>query len=97
MSLWVPGNQAGDSVHAYWNPQDFTLLMLQGCLQTGSAPLLDWDLEFTPVDFVSGLIVKLTQNMALGLCKVLNVINAEVGVEHVHRTWENGGGRGRTG
>ena len=79
MVLLIPltGNQAGDSVNGYWNPQDFTLLMLQGCLYTGTAPKLDWEVEFTPVDFVTTLIVTLTQKMALGLGKIFNVVNTQ--------------------
>ncbi len=29
----ISGNLSGDSKEAHWNPQDFNLLMLQGCLQ----------------------------------------------------------------
>ena len=71
-----PGNISGDSKDAYWNPVDFNLLMLQGCLQSGCAPDVDWDVEMTPVDFVSKIIVALTQRMALGLGKVYHLTNA---------------------
>ena len=50
--------------------------MLQGCLQSGYAPDVDWDVEMTPVDFVSKIIVALTQRMALGLGKVYHLTNA---------------------
>ena len=79
------GNLSGDSVGAYWNAQDFTLLMLQGCLHTATAPTLQWDVEFTPVDFVSNLVVKLTQQMTLGLGKIFHVINTEpIKSQYVH-------------
>ena len=55
------GNLAGDRKSASWNPLDFTLLVLQGCAETLTAPDVDWNLEITPVDFVSEAIVKMTQ------------------------------------
>ena len=58
-----------------WNPQDFTLLVIQGCLFSGFAPDVDWSVELTPVDFVARFIVSLTQKMALALGKTFNVVN----------------------
>ena len=69
------GNLSGESKTAYWKHQDFNLLMLEACMRTGEAPDVDWDVEMTPVDFVSKLIVRLTKKMALGLGKVFHVIN----------------------
>eukprot|EP00112_Aurelia_sp_Birch-Aquarium-sp1_P021007 Seg555.1 transcript_id=Seg555.1/GoldUCD/mRNA.D3Y31 product="hypothetical protein" protein_id=Seg555.1/GoldUCD/D3Y31 len=57
----VLGNLSGESKNAFWNAADFNLLMLLGCLKTGTAPNVDWLIEMTPVDFVSKAIVKLTQ------------------------------------
>ena len=71
----VSGNLSGESNEAYWNSADFTLNMLQGCMQVGASPELDWDIEMTPVDFVSRIIVTLTQRMALGLGKVYHLVN----------------------
>ena len=51
--------------------------MMQGCLYTGQAPDVDWDIELTPVDFVSETIVTLTQKMGLSLGKVLNFVNTK--------------------
>jgi len=76
-AIYRPGNLSGDSDHAYWNPQDFNLLMLKGCLRSGYAPDMKWDVEMTPVNFVSNFIVTLTQKMALGLRKVYHVINTQ--------------------
>jgi len=75
--IYRPGNLSGDQKEANWNPSDYTLLMLTGCLQAGAAPDMDWDMEFTPVDFVSGLIVTLTQRMGLALGKILHLTNPE--------------------
>lgn len=74
MSLFQ-GNLAGDSKKAYWNPQDFTLLVLQACAKTGLAPNVDWNMEFTPVDFVANVVVTLTQNPNSVLGKILHIVN----------------------
>lgn len=44
-----------------WNPIDFILLVIKGITATLSAPNIDWQVEMTPVDFVSEMIVKMTQ------------------------------------
>jgi thioester reductase-like protein len=66
---------SGESDEAFWNPQDFNLLMIKGCVSLCSAPDVHWDIEMTPVNFVSNLIVTLVQNMDLALGKVFHVIN----------------------
>ncbi|RUS78344.1 hypothetical protein EGW08_013895 [Elysia chlorotica] len=75
VTIYRLGNMSGDSKQAFWNPQDFTLLMLQACSKTGLAPSLDWDMEMTPVDFAAQVIVKLTQNPNIALSKTLHIIN----------------------
>ncbi|CAC5423035.1 Uncharacterized oxidoreductase SA2266,Uncharacterized oxidoreductase MXAN_5909,Uncharacterized oxidoreductase SSP1627 [Staphylococcus saprophyticus subsp. saprophyticus ATCC 15305 _ NCTC 7292],Uncharacterized oxidoreductase Lmo0432,Uncharacterized oxidoreductase SAR2567,Uncharacterized oxidoreductase SACOL2488,Uncharacterized oxidoreductase Lin0452,Uncharacterized oxidoreductase SAS2370,Uncharacterized oxidoreductase SSP0419 [Staphylococcus saprophyticus subsp. saprophyticus ATCC 15305 _ NCTC 7292] [Mytilu len=51
------GNMSGDRKKAFWNPQDFTLLVLQACAKYGFAPDVDWDMEMTPVDFAAEFIM----------------------------------------
>ncbi|KAK6976349.1 linear gramicidin synthase subunit D [Biomphalaria glabrata] len=75
VTIYRPGNLSGDSKKAYWNPHDFTLLILQACARTGMAPNLDWNMEMTPVDFVATVIVKLTQNPDCALGKTLHLVN----------------------
>lgn len=55
------GNLSGDRERVQWNPLDFILLMIKGITTTLSAPNIDWQVEMTPVDFVSEMIVKMTQ------------------------------------
>ena len=55
------GNLSGDRERVQWNPLDFILLMIKGITTTLSAPNIDWQVEMTPVDFVSAMIVKMTQ------------------------------------
>lgn len=57
----ILGNLSGDREHVQWNPIDFILLMIKGVTSTLSAPNVDWQVEMTPVDFVSEMIVKMTQ------------------------------------
>ena len=57
----VLGNLSGDREHVQWNPADFILLMIKGITTTLSAPNMDWQVEMTPVDFVSEMIVKMSQ------------------------------------
>lgn len=60
------GNMGG--VGNVWNPSDINLLMLQGCIGTGSAPVVDgWIMEMTPVNFAAKAMVKLmSDNSNLG-------------------------------
>ena len=57
----VLGNLSGDREHVQWNPVDFILLMIKGITTTLSAPNIDWQVEMTPVDFVSEMIVRMSQ------------------------------------
>ncbi|BFZ14993.1 hypothetical protein BsWGS_18032 [Bradybaena similaris] len=75
VTIYRLGNLSGDSKKAYWNPQDFTLLVLQACAKTGLAPNVDWNMEFTPVDFVANVVVTLTQNPNSVLGKILHIVN----------------------
>ncbi|XP_029644001.1 linear gramicidin synthase subunit D [Octopus sinensis] len=69
------GNLAGDRDNVCWNPQDFTLLMLQSATKFHIAPDIDWRMEMTPVDFTANIIVRITQNLSLAVGKVLHIIN----------------------
>ena len=39
------GNVGGSTKEASWNPADFILLMLQGCLYTMTAPDINWQVK----------------------------------------------------
>lgn len=71
------GNLAGDRERVRWNPIDFILLMIKGITATLSAPDVDWMVEMTPVDFVSEMIVKMTQEMSMSMGKVFHIINPQ--------------------
>ncbi|PNF30886.1 hypothetical protein B7P43_G06094 [Cryptotermes secundus] len=69
------GNIGGSREEASWNPADFTLLMLQGCLYTKMTPDIDWQIELSPADFVSRVIVEVSQDVLHSLGKVFHIIN----------------------
>ncbi|KAL5012442.1 hypothetical protein ScPMuIL_010993 [Solemya velum] len=75
-SKWVTC-QASESEKANWNPQDFTLLMLQACAKIGMAPDVDWKMEMTPVNFAAKVIIQLTQNLMLAVSKTFHIINTK--------------------
>lgn len=71
----LSGNMSGDREAAHWNPQDFTLLMLQACVKVGAAPDVAWGMEMTPVDFAAQFIVSMTKNASLCIGKTFHIVN----------------------
>ncbi|XP_063239696.1 uncharacterized protein LOC134540730 [Bacillus rossius redtenbacheri] len=69
------GNVGGSQDHPSWNKADFTLLVIQGCLRTMTVPDLDWQIELTPVDFLSRVIVKLSENIAHSVGNIYHLTN----------------------
>ena len=69
------GNMSGDRQQAFWNPQDFTLMILQACAKYGIAPDVDWDMEMTPVDFAAEFVVRCSYNLSSILGKTYHIIN----------------------
>lgn len=53
------GNISGATNYDSWNPVDFTLYIIKGVVLTKTAPNIDWQIELTPVDFVSSVIVSI--------------------------------------
>ncbi|XP_046369445.2 glycine betaine reductase ATRR-like isoform X1 [Haliotis rufescens] len=77
VTIYRLGNLSGDRLTGQWNPQDFTLLVLQACTKLGLAPEVNWNMEMTPVDFASKVIVKITQNPSSVMGKTFHVINTQ--------------------
>ncbi|XP_050415332.1 uncharacterized protein LOC126829469 isoform X1 [Patella vulgata] len=75
VTIYRPGNMSGDSINAYWNPQDFTLIVLQTCTESGLAPKVDWKMEMTPVDFVAKFIIKIVQNPTISMKNTFHIVN----------------------
>ena len=59
-SVYRPGMVAGDTCTGVSNLDDVLCRMIKGCVQLGSAPVLDMMVDATPVDFVSAAIVELS-------------------------------------
>jgi len=57
--IFRPGNMAGKSATAVWNPSDLNFLILTGCIELGAAPVVPgWIMEMTPVEVAAEGIVK---------------------------------------
>jgi thioester reductase-like protein len=52
---------SGDSNTGAWNTEDFTCLAIRGCMEMGSAPLLDYWINNCPVNYASEAIAYLAQ------------------------------------
>uniref|UniRef100_H2YWG8 Dehydrogenase/reductase SDR family member 11 n=1 Tax=Ciona savignyi TaxID=51511 RepID=H2YWG8_CIOSA len=77
ITMYRIGNLSGDRTNAGWNPSDFILLVLRASLQTSSWPDVDWQIEMTPVDFVSRSIVRLSQNLQASVHKIFHIVQQE--------------------
>jgi len=66
---------SGERGQAYWNPQDFTLILLQACAKIGKAPDVQWKMEMTPVDFAAEFIVTMTKHVSSCVGKTFHVVN----------------------
>ncbi|MBW4619912.1 MAG: thioester reductase domain-containing protein [Cyanosarcina radialis HA8281-LM2] len=74
VSVYRPGNVAGDSQQGICNTSDFLFRMAKGCIQMGVAPDYETLVDITPVDYVSQALVYLSkQKESLG--KVFHLVN----------------------
>jgi len=74
-NIYRPAYISGDRENGVWTTDDFLCRVIRGCLQMGSYPKLDSiNLDISPVDFVSGAIVKLSTVPAKG--KTYHLTNA---------------------
>ncbi|XP_066999059.2 uncharacterized protein [Anabrus simplex] len=86
VAIYRCGNVAGSQEVPSWNTADFTLRMLQGCISTMTAPDINWQIELTPVDFVSKVIVCLTQDILQSIGKIFHIINTNT--MDFHLLWQ---------
>ncbi|KAK3605427.1 hypothetical protein CHS0354_007509 [Potamilus streckersoni] len=92
ITIYRLGNMAGDSKNAYWNPADFTLLMLKVCAELKMAPDVDWDMEMTPVDFAAEFIIQMIKNPTLSLGKTFHIVNDKPLKARLVFEWMNANG-----
>lgn len=63
--IFRPGNIGPDSQSGIGNPNDFQSLIIDACIKVGCAPLTqEWNMEMTPVDFLSEAIVQFSESPA---------------------------------
>jgi thioester reductase-like protein len=74
--VYRPGAITGHSQTGAWHLSDFIFRAIRGCLRIGAAPEVDVTLDMTPVDFVSGAIVRLSQRPA-SPGQVFHLVNAQ--------------------
>lgn len=60
ISIYRPGMITGDTVHGIGQTDDFFARFLIGAIQMGVCPAIDAIMDFTPVDYVSRMIVELS-------------------------------------
>ena len=64
--IYRPPFLLGSSRSGHCSTDDFLAALIKGCVQLGSAPDLDWDLDCCPVDFLSALIAEVAAGPRVG-------------------------------
>ena len=57
VTIYRPSLISGDSVSGAWSESDFLIRLLVGCVEMKAFALFDFDLDATPVDYVSRAII----------------------------------------
>ena len=68
------GNLSGSSETGAWDSQDGNLNILQGCIRHRCAPL-DWQLEMTPVDFISNVVTYMVKKGSDVSGKIYHIVD----------------------
>jgi len=74
--IYRPGRISGHSKTGACNPSDHTYRMIKGCIQLGSIPNQNTQLNFSPVDYVSQAIVSLS-NQKESIGKAFHLVNPQ--------------------
>jgi amino acid adenylation domain-containing protein/thioester reductase-like protein len=74
--IYRPGRISGHSKTGACNPSDHTYRMIKGCIQLGSIPNQNIQLNFSPVDYVSKAIVSLS-NQKESIGKAFHLVNPQ--------------------
>ena len=76
VAIYRPGLVTGDSETGAWNTDDMMSTLARACLVVGAVPELDVMVDVVPVDYVSGAIVRLSQQ-ASSLGQTFHLANPE--------------------
>ena len=74
--IYRPGRISGHSKTGACNPGDHTYRMIKGCIQLGSVPNYDIQLNLSPIDYVSKAIIYLS-NQKESLGKAFHLVNPQ--------------------
>jgi len=92
VTVYRPGRIGGHSRTGLGNPDDLVFRILRGSMQLGAAPLLDMEVEMSPVDYVSGALVHLSrQPESAG--KTFHLVNPRVAAWNELLDWIDVQGR----
>lgn len=80
------GNISGAQNYDCWNPVDFILYIINGVISTKTAPDINWQIELTPVNFVSSVIVNIALKMSETAGQRYHLINTKT--LHCRALWE---------
>ncbi len=75
--IYRPGDITGTKQDGIWAVRDLTSRMIIGCIQMKVVPIVEMPLNFTPVDYVSAVMVKISF-MNDGWNKSFNIINPNI-------------------
>jgi len=76
VAIYRPGLVTGDSETGAWNTDDMMSTLARACLVVGAVPDLDVMVDVVPVDYVSGAILRLSQQPA-SLGQTFHLANPE--------------------
>lgn len=70
------GNVSGPQTGSGWNANDSNLLFLRACLERKAVPMENWQMEFTPVDFLTKFIGNCLTDLEIANGKTYHLINS---------------------
>jgi thioester reductase-like protein len=79
---------SGDSNTGAWNTSDFTCLLIRGCMEMGTAPVLDYWINSCPVNYASTAIAYLSAQPA-SEGQVFHLMNPNPITSEQANTWDS--------
>ena len=76
INIYRPGRITGHSKTGVWNLDDALSRIIKSCIQLKMMPNIEGRIDFTPVDYVSGTIVHISQQ-SKNLNQTFNLVNTD--------------------